>query len=616
MIVSRPGMAVCGLAISLLSTACYISAIAATESDDSSGPAEVISFKTKVWPLMRDNCIKCHNRIFASGAYLMDSIEGLQKGGTHGVPYTAGQGSDSLLVKMMEGAIKPRMPQGASPLSRDEINTIRTWIDEGATIDLVEGEELSGANVGALTTPGQLQLPAAIESLPATKLTFPLNATIKLKQPGKQADDQLEVPSLTLVAHVEGIAQVPSLAFSPDGKLLAAGSYKEVRIWDVTTGALTRSLTGHADMAHALAFSKDGKRLAVAGGMPTGVGEVKIWDTDKWEVIASLREHGDQVYGVGFSPDGKWVATAALDKVLKVWNTSKWEVVKTLRAHSDQVFDLVWKPDSSGLIACSADHTCKVFDISNDNPDEWKSIRSFGSTQEFYYAVAISPDGKTVVSGGRDNKVHVWNLEDGKEARTLEQGGFVNDLAYGPDGERIASAGGDKNVKLWKNDGGLVHTLTHPDWVYSVSIHPDSKILASGCWDGTVRLWNIEDGRLLAVLVATTTQSPDSETAWLTVTPDGYATGSDDIWPIVSMQLDGSSNSPVLENASKVTLGRVEIHPPFNLSSLLIQPALVQSVLKREKINALGITIDVPKTNDQADVPAQDAKETESNTDK
>src|SRR5205823_4681617 len=103
-----------------------------------------------------------------------------------------------------------------------------------------------------------------------------------LVDPGLVGPDQKPVPA----AH---LSIVESLAYSPDGKYLASGSYQEVTVWDVGTGTVRHKLTGFADRVVALAFAPNGKLLATGGGAPTEDGEIKVFEAGTWKLVTEVK---------------------------------------------------------------------------------------------------------------------------------------------------------------------------------------------------------------------------------------------------------------------------------------------------------------------------------------
>src|SRR5713226_4834822 len=193
--------------------------------------AEGPSFSRDVAPILRDNCLACHSSAQKMGELIMESHASLLKGGAHGPPIIPGKAAESRMLQMLEGKIQPQMPMGGK-LQPEQIEIIAKWIDAGA--------------------PG----PAPGEAIPVAAPVIP-----------------------DIKPRVNVSPEVGSLAFSPDGKLLAVGTYKEVDLLDAATGKKLATLSGHADVVRSLAFSRDGKLLAAAGGSPARFGEVIVWDT-------------------------------------------------------------------------------------------------------------------------------------------------------------------------------------------------------------------------------------------------------------------------------------------------------------------------------------------------
>src|SRR5262249_19751861 len=150
-------------------------------------------------------------------------------------------------------------------------------------------------------------------------------------------------PKLGKSAH---LSLVESLAYSPDGKLLASGSFQEVVIWNAQTGEIKHRLTGFADRVVALAFSAKGNLLATGGGAPTEDGELKVFDAETGKLVVDVKNaHSDTVFGVCFNADGKMLASCGADKFVKVFEVPSGKLVKSFEGHTHHVLDVGWKAD-------------------------------------------------------------------------------------------------------------------------------------------------------------------------------------------------------------------------------------------------------------------------------
>jgi WD40 repeat protein len=259
--------------------------------------------------------------------------------------------------------------------------------------------------------------------------------------------------------HEVGQTFLSAIAFASSGKALIAGAGKTAALWDFTTEwKLERTIGApdagsvFADRVTALDFSPDGKTLAVGGGEPSRSGEIKLFNIEDGKQILALKEpHSDTVNCLAFSPDGKQVASCAADRFVKLWNVADGKFVRSFEGHTHHVLGLTWRADGRVLVSSGADMVLKVWDtrsgdqlrtVQNQFTKEVTSVsfvaddmvvasggdskvrlinatngnnqRDFGGASEYMYSVAASADGKTIIAGGLDSILRIWN-DQGQE---------------------------------------------------------------------------------------------------------------------------------------------------------------------------------------------------------
>ncbi|MFZ2349580.1 MAG: PKD domain-containing protein [Candidatus Bipolaricaulis anaerobius] len=166
--------------------------------------------------------------------------------------------------------------------------------------------------------------------------------------------------TLELVRFFSGhTSDVYSVAFSPDGSLLASGSDDNtIKLWEVATGRLVRTLTGHTWDVYSVAFSPDGSLLASASYQ-----EIKLWDVATGRLVRTLTGHTGSVLSVAFSPDGKLLASGSDDNTIKLWEVATGRLVRTLTGHTGSVRSVAFSPDGSLLASGSSDGTVLLWDV-------------------------------------------------------------------------------------------------------------------------------------------------------------------------------------------------------------------------------------------------------------
>ena len=388
---------------------------------------------------------------------------------------------------------------------------------------------------------------------------------------------------------------VRSVAFSPDGRLLATGSTdRTVRLWEVASGREVRAIAGHRSSVNSVMFSADGRLLMSSdcyrpklwdartgeeqarkfirgrGGwvkpatlspdtklLAAGRQDktVTLWDAATGRKVLRLKGHQGTVLSVAYSADGKTLACASRDRTVIVWDVrerpvlSPWRwlrprKLRTLKGHQGSVLSVAVSPDGRFVASGSADGTAKVWDLRKSgfripwSGTAGQPMHTLRGHDDTVFAVAFSPDGRLLATAGRDRTVKMWKAATGGEMRTFKgHTGYVSTVAFSPDGRTIASGGTDRSIRLWDVTNGMeiraLRNRTRP--VNAVALSPDGRWLASGRSDRTVRVWDLATGRQVQRLTGHA-----REVECVTFNPDGglLASGSRDktvkLWDVAS----------------------------------------------------------------------------------
>ena len=331
-----------------------------------------------------------------------------------------------------------------------------------------------------------------LPTLPAACLPTPLPA-IPVAQPLK-----------IMSGHT---AKVLSVAFSPDGGLIASGSIDNtLRLWRVRQAELLRTMRGHPFPVLTLAFSPNGSLLAT--GSTDSL--VRIWRVSDASLLGTLPGHAGWVTSLDFSTDGRYLVSAAQDFTVRIWRTtvlstaSDGQLVEIIDEGMAQVNHIAFAPESyvkahgQAIAWAEADGTVRLRSFNGSWLFTMKET-TFSAT-----SLAFSPDGAWLAAGYADGTIRVWNIEavlstaDGAQLQVLKSHTQqISSVVFSPDGNWLASASQDGALQLWQIQAGVINNtpawilIGHTGPVNTASFSPDGALLASGSDDGNILLWDI-----------------------------------------------------------------------------------------------------------------------------
>lgn len=269
-------------------------------------------------------------------------------------------------------------------------------------------------------------------------------------------------------------------ALSLNNRLLAVGGYSKnnnLRLLDFKTGEVIRLLEGHRDVINDLAFSLDGMRLISGSADDTA----RIWDVGSGQTLHILKGHSDNINAVAFSPGGKRAVTGSRDRTLKLWNVQDGTLIQTMEDHTKEVNTTVFTPDGRYILSGSNDRTIRLWDARTG-----AFVKVLAKPETQVYGLSMSPDGTRVVTGHGERPYtnNVFAFPSGKRlTRFTEHDNSVGATAVSPDGITVASGGGDDNeIYLWDIDTGRVKQklVGQGQSIWSVGFAQDGRSIAWG----------------------------------------------------------------------------------------------------------------------------------------
>ena len=408
-----------------------------------------VDFTREILPILRKNCLACHNTRDAEGELNLETPATIAKGGESGVMVVPGNADKSRLMAHVRQIEKPFMPPrrnkvSAERLTPHQLGLIRLWIDEGAT-----GE-----------------VPLVSQDLKWRPLPFVVNAiyTTAISPDGQYAacgrGNQVFVyhlPTRRLAARLVDFALakgspagaavahrdvVQSLSFSPDGQTLASGGYRVAKLWRREQASVNEliNLLPRAEEVTAIAVALGQARVVAAGA----AGGVQAIDLQSTLPLWHAQIQGQAAGQLALSPNGEKVAVLFDDGWVRTWETATGERA-TRESPPLAARAVAWLNDRQ-LVSAHPDGVIRAWAVINPGRvlNEWK-------TGGDITALAVLPGGEAVLAGRADSKVIVLNVSDGKVQKEIDHGAPISGLRVRADGKQIVTLGGP-TAKLWETD--------------------------------------------------------------------------------------------------------------------------------------------------------------------
>lgn len=292
---------------------------------------------------------------------------------------------------------------------------------------------------------------------------------------------------------------VRSIAYSPDGTLLAGGNDGGfIGLWNVATKEIITTIRCDYDAINSLSFSHDGQILAASSSGRIGryTANISMWKPLTGRIVRNFMDIGVQVYQIAFSSDDKLLAFANNDFSIKIWDLENGQIFKRFAGYTESIYCLDFSPDNSLLVG-AGENVIILWDVASG-----QEIRRFSSNLNVYGFVKFSPDG-TVITAGYDNgTIKFWWVTDGQEIKTMFVGDdFTGFAAFTSDWKIVAISDKKRVLHFWDVESETQIASVLEDSAYSgqykdmwrptaLTFSPDNQSLAAGITKDRIKIYH------------------------------------------------------------------------------------------------------------------------------
>ncbi len=408
-----------------------------------------IDFEKEILPFLKESCLACHNQTKAKADLILETPQTILKGGESGPGVVPGRAADSLIFKASAHVEKPFMPPkdnkaNAPDLNPDQLALLKLWIDQGARGEVRGLQPIAWQSVSTNVRP---------------ILSLALTADGQLAACGKANELYLyQLPTGQTIGPLNDAHRdlVESLDFSPDGELLASGSYREVKLWRRQHNLRVASpiLSALKD-ANIIATSAASNWCAFASDK----GRVEIWKNDAVQPAKVIELGSDPIRLLRISADGARLAVIAKTNALTIWNCADGKMFASTNLAKEPTA-LVFANQAKQL-AVAIDNSIQLWTLPTEAATNWVAGKVLnGHTKPVIGLESVGIEGLQLVSASTDGSARLWKVESGEQVRSVDQGAPITAIALTPDGKRLATGGENKTVRLWNvADGKMLREL-------------------------------------------------------------------------------------------------------------------------------------------------------------
>jgi WD40 repeat protein len=291
-----------------------------------------------------------------------------------------------------------------------------------------------------------------------------------------EAPPAAKTPFSLLREFVGHTDSVYAIAFAPDGRTVASGSYdRTIKLWDVADGRTLLTLSGHARTVNCVAFAPGGTTLL--SGASDNI--MKLWDIKSGKEIRSFAGHSSDINCIAVSPDGRTVLSGSEDNTARTWEVSTGRRLRTFgRPDQDTpVESVAFAPEGSSFAMARGD-VVSLFDAASG-----RELRSF--SHRGARTVAFVRDGRALLSGGEDGALRLWDVSSGRELRILADlketpPPIITSTVFMPDGLSVMG-GSSERLRIWSlASGALLHALEEDSRRLAVAPDGGAVLVAAG----------------------------------------------------------------------------------------------------------------------------------------